>query len=285
MKKQTALLLAGLLLLTSCTTGTTVDPVTGETIPKPDKITESPDDTEAETEEIVTRTTHLTGVFEKELLPRLGDNYYSRVLTPEFDENGNFRIWGKTGEGDSRTWGLLTLNPEGEILNKVEAGFDSDFNIEFMTAFGDSIYFTQRTSATEVLLYAAGAAQQESPVQLSNYFTPEPELQIIRDTALCTDGNGNVYVSSKNEVVVFAPDLRPLFYITPDGGVGAMNKTPDGTVYIVTGEGDSYGLYPVDIGKKALGTPKLLGDLRIENLFFAEGYDFYYTDYETAVFG
>ena len=168
MKRLTALLLAGLLLLTSCTTGTTVDPVTGETIPKPDKITESPDDTDAETEEIVTRTTHLTGVFEKELLPRLGDNYYSRVLTPEFDENGNFRIWGKTGEGDSRTWGLLTLNPEGEILHKVEAGFDSDFNIEFMTAFGDSIYFTQRTSATEVLLYAAGAAQQESPVQLSN---------------------------------------------------------------------------------------------------------------------
>ncbi len=285
MKKLTSLILAGLFLLTSCNTGTTVDPVTGETIQKTDKITESSDDTEAETEEIVTRTTHLTGVFEKELLPRLGDNYYSRVLPPEFDENGNFRIWGKTGEGDNRTWGLLTLNPEGEILHKVEANFDPNLNMNLMTAFGDSIYCTERTFTHQVFLYAAGSAYQETPILLNNYLTPEPELQIIRDTGLCTDGSGNVYVSSKNEVVVFAPDLTPLFYITPDGGVDAMNKALDGTVYIASGEGDSYGLYPVDVGKKALGTPKLLGELRIENLFFAEGYDFYYTDYETAVFG
>ena len=87
MKRLTALLLAGLLLLTSCTTGTTVDPVTGETIPKPDKITESPDDTEAETEEIVTRTTHLTGIFEKEAFPRAADSYYARNYAPDFDES------------------------------------------------------------------------------------------------------------------------------------------------------------------------------------------------------
>ncbi len=283
MKKLTALLLAGL-LFTSCNFGTTVDPVTGETISKPDRITED-SDTEAETEEIVTRTTHLTGIFEKELLPRLGDNYYSRVYSPEFDENGNFRIWGKTGEGDNRTWGLLTVSADGEILNKVEASADSDYNIEYMTAFGDSIYFTQRVSMTEIHLYAAGSAYRETPVKLSNYFTLEGELQIRRETGLCTDGNGNVYVSSKNDVAVFAPDLTPLFFLSPDGGVDAMNKAADGTVYIVSGEGDSYGLYPLDTEKKTLGTPKLLGDLRIENLFFADGYDFYYTDYETAVFG
>ena len=77
MKKLTSLLLAGLLLLTSCRTENVVDPVTGETSKKPvlsfkaeDSAGETDKEAEAETEEIVTRTTHLTGIFKKEIFPR-----------------------------------------------------------------------------------------------------------------------------------------------------------------------------------------------------------------------
>ena len=281
MKKLTALMLAGLLLI-SCNSGTTVDPVTGETIRKPDKITQSDNDTTAETEEIVTRTTHLTGIFEKEVLPRLGDNYYTNRYSPEYDADGNIRLFGKTGTGDERTWGLLTLSPEGEIVKKVELSYDPNYNIDNMTAFEDRIYYTQAHSMTKVLLFAA---ESNASVDLSRYFTPNADIGFIKDTGLCTDPNGNVYVCSEYDVAVFAPDLTPLFYLSPDGGVTAMNKAPDGTVYIASGTGDSYGLYPIDIEKKALGKPRLLGDLRIKNLFFADGYDFYYTDYQSAVFG
>ena len=129
MKKLTALLLAGLLLLapalTSCNNATTVDPVTGETITKPDVVTDSGndsqtgDETEAETEEIVTRTTHLTGIFEMEKLPNADKNVsYRRDYPVTFDEDGNFRIFTRTGSGDDRVHALVTVNPDGEILEK-----------------------------------------------------------------------------------------------------------------------------------------------------------------------
>ena len=195
MKKLTALLLAGLLLLTSCTSETTVDPVTGETLGQPDNITESDrNESPAETrpEEVVTRTTHLTGIFEMEKFPRVGKNYYGREYPVTFDADGNFRVFGKTGEGDARTSGLLAVNPDGEVLEKIKVTYDAGYNIDMVTAFGGSVYYTQNIKGTDVYLYARGENEQDHPVKMQKYFSPEPYFGQILHTGLCTDGNGNV---------------------------------------------------------------------------------------------
>lgn len=296
MKKLTSLLLAGLLLLTSCRTENVVDPVTGETSKKPvlsfkaeDSAGETDKEAEAETEEIVTRTTHLTGIFKKEILPRQNHSYYKKTYPPEIDEDGNIRVFGQFGQVDERKNLLATINSEGEILNQIEVVKYNNNNIWQIAAYEDTVYYTQRTTEGGVgqlgaYITACGAHNTGKMLDLTGQFSDTSSYG-FNMIALCTDGDGNVYLATEAEVAVLTPDLEMIFMLRPDGGISAMNRDRDGVMYIVSGEGDSYGLYPIDPEKKALGTPRLLGDLRIENLFFGDGYDFYYTDYETAVFG
>ncbi len=291
MKKLTALLFAGLLLLTSCNTGTTVDPITGEPIGQPDKITESDrNESPAETrpEEIVTRTTHLTGIFELEQFPLAGKNSYGRRYPVTFNEDGTFRVYGTVRDGDNETSGLLTVNSEGEVLDLLPVQLYNRDGVWQMAATEDTVYYTQRKPRADAgaggYITACGAHHTGKLLDISDHFA-DTAFYGFDMMALRLDGNGNVYLCTELEVAVFDSDLNLKFMLRPDGGITAMNTDQNGVVYIASGAGDSYGLYPIDTAKKALGTPHLLGSLRIENLFFADGYDFYYTDHETAVYG
>ncbi len=296
MKKLTSLILAGLLLLApamvSCNSEPDKNPAVGETIPAVSEEKKSAGQkTDAEPEEIVTRTTHLTGIFAKEQFPKVSSSFYSRNYPPEFDENGNFRIYGKFGEGDDRITGLATVAPDGEVLNVIKCTLhNTSDSIRLMTATDDTIYYTQRTDGSMQIgqmgafIASCGTYESGKLIDLTDWFTDYMPYGFDM-TGLCTDKAGNVYLSTALEVAVLSPDLTVQFLLKPDGGITAMNTDQNGVVYIASGEGDSYGLYPIDPEKQALGTPHLLGDLRIENLFFADGYDFYYTDHQSAVFG
>lgn len=288
MKKIVSLILAGL-LLTSCTSEPAVDPVTGETIGQPDKITESDsDESPAETrpEEIVTRTTHLTGIFELEKFPQIGKNSYGRYYPVTYNEDGTFRVYGTVRDGDNKTSGLLTVNSEGEVLDLMPVQEYNRDGFWKMAASEDTVYYTQRKPGASAGGYitACGAHHTGKLLDISDLFA-DTAFHGFDMMALRLDGDGNVYLCTELEVAVFDPDLNLKFMLRPDGGITAMNTDQNGVVYIASGEGDSYGLYPIDAEKKALGTPNLLGSLRIENLFFADGYDFYYTDHKTAVYG
>ena len=302
MKKLTSLILAGLLLLTSCKNQTAVDPVTGETAVK--ETQSDPLFTEEETapyedpvgtatytatEEVVTRTTHLTGIFKYERLPRLNNSYYNYMYTPVYDDDGNVRVYGTFNSIDPDKRLLATVNPEGEVVDYMEVIRYNLDNIDDIAATEDTIYYVQRTTNRESgelvgYIAACGAYNSGELISLNNMLSTN-QYGYYNMTELCLDKNGNVYVSTETEIAILKPDLTPITTLKPAGGVTAMAVDADGTVWIASGEGDAYGLYPIDPDTQKLGTPRLLGSLRIDNLFFAPGYDFYYSDYTTAVFG
>ena len=115
MKKYTSSFLAGLLilsvLLTSCRMDNSSVPLSG---------TQASDTEIADTvnsDEPVTRTTHLTGIFKSEALTPPKDVTYRRRYCPEYDENGNLTIFTYTVVNNEKQYSMLTLSPEGEILN------------------------------------------------------------------------------------------------------------------------------------------------------------------------
>lgn len=283
MKKYTSSFLAGLLilsvLLTSCRTDNSSVPLSG---------TQASDTEIADTvnsDEPVTRTTHLTGIFKSEALTPPKDVTYRRRYCPEYDENGNLTIFTYTVVNNEKQYSMLTLSPEGEILNRIAVDYDQRYNIDRITTANNSVYYTQRMDGGATnYLFSVGEHTVSSPVKLNDIFA-STDMYGFNIKAIATDKSGNLYLCTAQEAAVFSQDLVLQFVLRPEGGITAMAADRDGTVWLAAGTGQTYGLYPVDMGTKSLGTPHLLGKLRIENLFFGDGYDFYYTDNATAVYG
>ena len=288
MKKYIASLLVGLLilpvLLTSCRNNSTSGTVSGTagTHTSLSGISVS-DQTPAG--EPVTRTTHLTGIFKPEALAPTPNITYRRTYCPEYGENGNLTIFTYTVVNTEKQYSMLTLSPEGEILNRIAVDYDQRYNIDRITTANNSVYYTQRMDGgASNCLFSVGEHTVSSPVKLNDIFA-STDMYGFNIKAIATDKSGNLYLCTAQEAAVFSQDLVLQFVLRPEGGITAMAADMDGTVWLASGTGKTYGLYPVDVSAKSLGTPHLLGKLRIENLFFGEGYDFYHTDHATAVYG
>lgn len=235
--------------------------------------------------EPVTRTTHLTGIFKPEALAAPDNITYRRTYCPEFDENGNLTVFAYSSEDGEKRYAMLTVSPEGEILNRMEVDYDRGYNIDRITTANNTVYYTQRRDGGAVnYLFASGEHGAETPVKLNDIFAATDMYGFNVET-IAADREGNLYLCTAQEAAVFSPDLVLRFVLRPEGGITAMAADGDGTVWLASGTGKSYGLYPVDVSTKSLGAPHLLGNLRIENLFFGGGYDFYHTDHATAVYG
>jgi len=285
MKQTILILLAGLLTLSAALTSCQKDnaPSSAAGADANQSLTDIFSDS-VYAGEPVTRTTHLTGIFRDEPLPSYDNITYRRTYSPTCDENGNLTIFTYSMADVEKQYAMLTLSPDGDVLNRIAVDYDRGYNIDLITTANNTVYYTQEIGFGKHRLFAQGEHGTEEPVDLTGIFS-QTDPYGFNIEQITADASGNIYLRTSAEAAVFSPDLILQFILRPEGGITAMNTDIGGTVQLAAGTAGSYGLYPVDTAAKALGTPHLLGKLRIDNLFFADGYDFYYTDNSSAVYG
>ena len=90
---------------------------------------------------------------------------------------------------------------------------------------------------------------------------------------LAADGEGYVYLSCEQEIVVLTPELDKLFSVTLPDWVNTIAADGSGTVWVTGYFGNGPAMCPVDRANRSLGDPLDLPD-GVNELFFGPGHDF-----------
>ena len=287
-KRLTALLLAGLLLaLPSCS--------------KENPDTPGGNDT-AETGETVEKAEVLTHIFRGTGL-KLPEEYYLRDdVPPIYDkETGNVTLMASHWEEITDEEGnyvssqthyyLLTLAPDSSIVSQEELTFDENVYPQNLTTVGDTTYYMVNnwdpdTYEETFNLCTVKDGETTTVEDLARFF-PSASAQDMGWFYLqymAVDKDGYVYLGADQEIAVLKPDLTLAFTVTADSWINSLTAAPDGTVYLSSYADGGYGLMPVDKEKKALGDPISIGAGDMRDVFFADGYDLYYTT-DTGLYG
>lgn len=119
--------------------------------------------------------------------------------------------------------------------------------------------------------------------ELSALFTQSEDRGWFYINRICASADGNLYLSSDNEILVMNSDFIKQFSIPIMNWVNSMAASPDGKVYISSYFDEGQGIAPIDMEKKALGDVIHLDD-RTQDIAFGEGYDIYVSN-ENGVCG
>ncbi len=140
-----------------------------------------------------------------------------------------------------------------------------------------STYDEARDEETYRLFLRKNGAEQAECGDVKSLFESVGMRGWFHVDRLAADGDGYVYLSSEQELVVLTPELEKLFSVTVSDWINAMAADGNGTVWVTGYFGNGPAMCPVDRGTRSLGDPLDLPEGAHE-LFFGPGHDFYYRD-------
>ena len=282
-KRLTALLLAGLLLaLPSCSK-------------------ENPDSPDgggsdiSQTGETVEKTALLTHIFRGKPLTLPEDYRIREDMAPSYDkETGNVSMMASWWEeildeegnfADSIShYYMLTLAPDSTVVSKEEITFGDGVYPQNLTQVNGTTYYMSNeydpdTHTETFNLYTVKDGVTTAAEDLARFFPSagNTEMGWFYIQYMTVDKDGYVYLGADQEIAVLNPDLTLAFTLTLENWINTMSASPAGTVYISSYMDGGYGLIPIDKEKKALGEAITLGNSNMREMFFADGYDLYYT--------
>ena len=238
----------------------------------------------------------LTHVFRPTFFQIPEDYSFSSSVIPRYDaETGALTFiaqWVNSWEDENGVWQneskmkIVSSTPD-EILSEEELSFGAGGN-EFLSngVFSEDGLFLVSTAfdpetgdETSKLLFKAYGAESD-PIEsgdLRSLFESVGVRSWFHLDRIAADGDGNVYLSSEQEIVVLTPGLEKLFSVTAPQWINSMAADGEGTVWVTGYFGNGQGMCAIDRETRSLGDPRDLPQ-GVNELFFGPGHDFYYRD-------
>ncbi len=191
-------------------------------------------------------------------------------------------------EGEDGVWQseqstkIVTASPDGILSEEdfalsenetLSNGVFTDNGLIWMT----SAYDEARGEETYRLYSRKDGAERAECGDVKSLFESVGMRGWFHVDRLAADGDGYVYLSSEQEIVVLTPELDKLFSLTLPDWINTMAADGSGTVWVTGYFGNGPAMCPVDRGTRSLGDPLDLPD-GVNELFFGPGHDFYYRD-------
>ncbi|MBO5257708.1 MAG: extracellular solute-binding protein [Clostridia bacterium] len=251
--------------------------------------------TETDAGEAVEKTEILTNVFKGTGISLPEEYSLNTQVKPYYNaETGEMRVfctcWRETGIVDENGYAenireniLLTIGADGSVVDeKILAMGDAQYvNHGVLTE--DRFYFVYNTYDETVMKesYYAGIYElaedriSASSDDLSGLFAQQEGGWFYIDK-IAVDGDGMIYISSDQEILVTNEAFVKQFSVTASNWVEEMVTAADGTVYIAGYMDNGYGFTPIDKAAKAFGeTKNLPSNLNAQQYLLADGYDIF----------
>ena len=249
--------------------------------------------TENEGGEAVEKTEILTNVFRGTGISLPEEYSLNTQVKPYYNaETGEMRVfctwWHETDEVNEEGYKetvrdnlLLTIGTDGNIVDERLLDLGEYVNHGVLTA--DRFYFVYNTYDQAAMTESYHAAIYDlaenkiaaSSDDLSGLFAQQEGGWFYVDK-IAVDGDGMIYISSDQEILVTNEAFVKQFSVTASNWVEEMVTAADGTVYIAGYMDGGYGFTPIDKAAKAFGeTKNLPSNLNAQQYLLADGYDIF----------
>lgn len=249
--------------------------------------------TETDAGEAVEKTEILTNVFKGTGISLPEEYSLNTQVKPYYNaETGEMRVfctwWHETDEVNEEGYKetvrdnlLLTIGTDGNIVDERLLDIGEYVNHGVLTA--DRFYFVYNTYDQATMTESYHAAIYDlaenkiaaSSDDLSGLFAQQEGGWFYVDK-IAVDGDGMIYISSDQEILVTNEAFVKQFSVTASNWVEEMVTAADGTVYIAGYMDNGYGFTPIDKAAKAFGeTKNLPSNLNAQQYLLADGYDIF----------
>ncbi|MGN1410015.1 MAG: extracellular solute-binding protein [Eubacteriales bacterium] len=246
--------------------------------------------------ENVEKASVLTGVYRSETLSIPEGYSISESISPLCDkDSGEIKLLLKkyeemvdeNGEYTGYQY-LYLLNTYDKDLNEISSepielppNGDAQYYIDTAALTNDALLFIHgdwSDSGTSYYLckYSFSDKTVTKSDELSSLFDQSASRRWFYIDKICASSDGNIYLSSNEEILVMNSDFIKQFSVPISNWVNSMAASPDGKVYISSYFDEGQGIAPIDTEKKALGDVIYIDD-RAQCIAFGDGYDVYVT--------
>lgn len=249
--------------------------------------------TENDVGETVEKTGILTNVFCGTAISLPEEYSLNTQVKPHYNkETGEMRVfctwWHETDEVNEEGYKetvrdnlLLTIGADGSVTDEQLLDIGEYVNHGILTE--DRFYFVYNiydqatmTEAYHAAVYDLAENQiSASSDDLTALFSPAEGGWFYVDK-IAVDGDGMIYISSDQEILVTDEAFVKQFSVTASNWIEEMVTAADGTVYIAGYMDNGYGFTPIDKAAKAFGeTKNLPSNLNAQQYLLADGYDIF----------
>ena len=183
---------------------------------------------------------------------------------------------------------LFTVSPEG-VQSEVEFTLpENNYVAGGIFADGDFIFLTQiYEDNSDSLAWAINRCDMKTGetsdgVPISGMFSNGMSDWLYIE-AIAVDGDGDIYISADQEIVVLNVDFEKQFSVQSQNWINRMAVGADGVMYITGWMGEGFGISPIDKTTRSVGSAKTLPS-NANDIWFGEGYDLYYAA-DSGVYG
>jgi len=250
--------------------------------------------TETDAGEAVAKTEILTNVFRGTGISLPEEYSLNTQVKPYYNaETGEMRVfcqyWHETDEVNEEGYKetvrdslLLTIGADGSVTDErvLALGMDQYVNHGVLTA--DRFYFvyntydqTKMTESYHAAIYNLADDTVTASDDLTGLFAQQEGGWFYVDK-ITVDGDGMIYISSDQEILVTNEAFVKQFSVTASNWVQELITAADGTVYMASYMDNGYGFVPIDKTAKAFGeTKNLPSNFNANQYLFADGYDIF----------
>ncbi len=216
----------------------------------------------------------------------LPEDYAVTATTPYHDsDTGDVTVLCTRYINGIAEFHLVTIDPDGNLTNDRLLTFPEDItSVGQGVLLADSLIFARTvyddlTGGRTVHLAIYSLADDTLTVSddLTDQF-PIPETDTrIRLERLAADGDGLIYITSDQNVVVFDQTFVKRLTYPMGTFINDLVTSPDGTVHIAAYSGGRYSLLPIDRETKTMLSALPIPDNASgADFFFGEGHDLFY---------
>ncbi len=257
----------------------------------------SSDSTNTADGEVIEKVSVLTDVYTESIL-EVPDGYdYSDNMQPSYDaKSGELRLllskynaeFDDNGDyiGGGYTYAVCTYDKDMKLTDTKQLVISAKDNIYINNSciVGDALYYlsesydSQTYSSTYcVCRYDLATDETVKSDDIKGMFGSAENSEWFYIQYFLCDASGNLYLAADNEIVVVDSDFVFKASVPLSNWIMSMNVSTDGDIYVASYFTDGYGIAKLDSNSKSFGTPTYLNTPNIGSVFFADGYDYYYT--------
>ncbi len=250
--------------------------------------------TETDAGEAVEKTEVLTNVFKGTGISLPEEYSLNTQVKPYYNaETGEMRVfcnyWHETDEVNEEGYKetvrdslLLTIGADGSIADERVLVLGPDQYVNHGVLMKDRFYFVYNTYDQSTMTESYHAAIYNltddtvaSSDDLTGLFSQQEGGWFYVDK-IAVDGDGMIYISSDQEILVTNEAFVKQFSVTAQNWVEELVTAADGTVYMASYMDNGYGFVPIDKAVKGFGeTKNLPSNLNAQQYLFADGYDIF----------
>ena len=255
------------------------------------------DSTNAADGEAIEKVSVLTGVYSESVL-EVPDGYgYTSGSQPSYDtENGELRLLLSKYDTEFDESGNFVNGGYSYAICRYDKDLKLTYTKQLMMSDNENTYIDKACLVGNILYYIDEA--YDSKTYASTYCICKYDLttdEIVKSNDISgmfstsadsdwfyiqyftCDTEGNIYIAADSEIIVVSPDFMLKASVPLSGWVMSMSSSTDGNVYVASYFNDGYGFAKLDLTSQSLGEPTYFNNNSVNEIFFADGYDYYYT--------